>query len=409
MYHCHIYFYLTGCSCNAFEMIKETRPYDRFVHEFLESDKPEAGMAARADVIFFNLQGTDGRERLQDLLAAKKPEAELILLTEQEKIMALEEYLPSVEDIWIMPMTDTETGFRIRRWMEGCKREKDAWQTSHFLDSMINNTPNLIWFKDKDGVHEKVNDSFCATVNKTKKQVEGQRHAYIWDVEEDDPACIESEREVMSKKKTCISEETIKTGGGMRLLTTYKSPLYDLDGSVMGTVGVAIDITQERAYEREIVQKNQTLETIFTTIDCGVMRHSVDGTQILSVNRAALNILGYETQEELMDGFQMVAASVMDEDKGKLRDCIKKLGKPGDSVSVEYRVQHKNGEILHVMGNVKLLEEDGKPFYQRFLLDCTAQKLKEKKNEHRQKELIQALGIDYNLVCFFDFNTGRSP
>ena len=137
---------------------------------------------------------------------------------------------------------------------------KDAWQTSHYLEETINHIPNLVWYKDKDGVHEKVNDSFCRTVNKTKKQVEGRRHAYIWDVEQDDPACIESENEVMTKRETCISEETIQTGEGLRTLTTYKSPLYNLDGSVMGTVGVAIDVTQERAYEREILSKNQTLE-----------------------------------------------------------------------------------------------------------------------------------------------------
>ena len=58
----------------------------------------------------------------------------------------------------------------------------------------------------------------------------------------------------MTKEQTFISEETIKAGDSMRTLTTYKSPLYNLDGSVMGTVGVAIDVTQERAYEREIIQ-----------------------------------------------------------------------------------------------------------------------------------------------------------
>ena len=58
----------------------------------------------------------------------------------------------------------------------------------------------------------------------------------------------------------------------------------------MGSVEVAVDVTQERAYEREIIQKNHTLETIFTTMDCGVMSHSLDGKQILSVNRAALNM-----------------------------------------------------------------------------------------------------------------------
>ena len=85
--------------------------------------------------------------------------------------------------------------------------------------------------------------------------MQGQRHAYIWDVEQDDPACIESENEVMTKKKTCIAEEIIQTGGGKRILTTYKSPLYNIDGSVMGTVGIAVDVTQERAYEQELIKK----------------------------------------------------------------------------------------------------------------------------------------------------------
>ena len=73
-----------------------------------------------------------------------------------------------------------------------------------FLEATINSVPNLIWYKTKDGIHEKVNDSFCRTVNKTKAQVEGRGHAYIWDVEQDDPACIESERVVMTSRRTCI-------------------------------------------------------------------------------------------------------------------------------------------------------------------------------------------------------------
>ena len=146
-------------------------------------------------------------------------------------------------------MTEEETGFRFLRWQQSYKQSKDFWETSQYLEATINNVPNLIWYKDKQGIHEKVNDSFCQTVNKTKKQIEGRGHAYIWDVEQDDPACIESEREVMSRRETCVSEETIQTGTGERLLTTYKSPLYDIDGSVMGTVGVAIDVTQEHAYK----------------------------------------------------------------------------------------------------------------------------------------------------------------
>ena len=411
MYRCHILFYLAGEMCRAFEQIKALTPLEFFTHEFLESAAPEVELSSGADVIFANTGGLKAGQAagfLNALISERKKCSQLILLAEKRQIPELSDALPEAEDLWVLPETEEEFRFRLNRWQQGYKMKQDFWQTSHFLDATINNVPNLIWYKDKNGIHEKVNDRFCRTVNKTKEQVEGRGHAYIWDVEEDDPACIESENEVMRKQKTFVSEEIIKAGTGMRTLTTYKSPLYDIDGSVMGTVGVAIDVTQERAYEQEIINKNRALETIFTTIDCGVIRHTIDGTRVISINRAALRILGYESVEELMEaGFDTVADSVFSEDKPRLKESIHQLRKEGDSVSVEYRVQHKNGDMLHVMGNVKLLMEDGELFYQRFLLDCTDQKQEEKEKEMRQIELVHALTIDYSFVCFFDLGTGK--
>ena len=360
-----------------------------------------------ADVILADLRDMNVEEAVRTLTVNRGEDTELILLADGGQIPLLTGALPKVKDLWTLPMTEEEIRFRFLRWQQTYKTRKDYWQTSHFLEATINNVPNLIWYKDKDGVHEKVNDSFCRTVNKTKQQVEGQRHAYIWDVEEDDPACIESERQVMEKERTFVSEECVKTGEGTRLLTTYKSPLYDIDGSVMGTVGVAIDVTQERAYEQEIMQKNRTLETIFNNIDCGVMYHSVDGSKIISVNQAALDILGYDSMDEMAEnGFDMIASSVVEEDREELLERIRNLQEEGDIVSVEYRVRRKDGEIRYVMGSVKLMRENDELRYQRFVLDCTARKLQEEENARRQTELVQALSIDYNVVCFFDMETG---
>ena len=411
MYHCHTLFYLIGHREKVgkiFDKIKEIQTYKNFSYEFLESEVPDEAVVSKADVIFTDIDSYDGL--LPVLISKKKVSAELIVITEKDQIPLLSDNLEVIDDIWVIPMSESEIAFRVNKWHKAFKTSKDSWLSNQYLESAINSSPNLIWFKDKDGVHHKVNNSFCKTVNKSKKQVEGRKHAYIWNVEQDDPACIESEEEVMSTKKTKVSEETIQTGEGERLLTTYKSPLYDIDGSVMGTVGIAIDITKTHAYEKEIVKKNKTLETIFTTLDCGIICHSIDGSRIISINAAALKILGYESQEELMEsGFKTVAMSVIEEDKPKLKANIQKLKKENDSISVEYRVQHKNGDIIHVMGNVKLLRENGELFYQRFLLDCTDQKLHEKKvreeNEKHHTELIQALSEDYSLVCYFDLET----
>lgn len=412
MYHCRFHFYLVGPQCRAFEIIKEMSPLEHFTHKFLESEKLEESLVVMADVIFVDLQGENIKDMVQALLQGKKKEAELILFADKKQTELLSDKLWEITDIWTTPMSDEEVTFRFLRWQQKCQMSKDFWQTSQYLDATINHIPNLIWYKDKNGIHKKVNDSFCAVVNKTKKQVEGRGHAYIWDVEHDDPACVESELEVMCKKKTCISEETVKSGEGMKLLTTYKSPLYDIDGTVMGTVGVAIDVTQERAYEQEIMKKNLALETLFATADCGFLVHTMDGSHIIRINRAALKILGYESLEELMStGFDMIAQSVIDADKARLRESLSALKKEGDSTLIEYSVKHKDGQIRHVMGNVSLQMENGELCYQRFLLDCTKQKLQERKekleNEKRHMELLQALSIDYNLVCYFNDDTGE--
>ena len=409
MYRCHMEFYLVNCPPDVLETVQQLPPLDGFNHSFLDSNEPREALLSRADVVL--AVPVAGADSVRALAEGMKEDARLILLTDREQAAELGESLSLADELWILPMAGAELKFRFARWQEKQKLRLDLWQTSQYLEATINSTPSLVWYKDKDGIHEKVNDAFCATVNKTKEQVQGRGHAYIWDVEEDDPACIESERIVMEARETRMSEEAVQTGEGKRLLTTYKSPLYDYDGSVMGTVGVAIDVTQERAYEQEIVNKNRELENLFTTMDCGVMCHSLDGSRMISVNRAALQILGYESQEALLaDGFDMVASSVLPEDRARLEECIKTLSRVGDNVNIEYRVRHTNGDILHVMGNIKLIEEDGELFYQRFLLDYTTQKLREEERrlaeERRQAGLVQALTIDYNLVCVFDLDSG---
>lgn len=90
-------------------------------------------------------------------------------------------------------MPAEELVWRFDHWQQHRKAQADAQETAQFLEVTINSIPCLVWYKTADGIHEKVNDSFCETVGKEKDDVQGRGHAYIWDVETDDPACIESE------------------------------------------------------------------------------------------------------------------------------------------------------------------------------------------------------------------------
>lgn len=263
MYHCLVNFYFIGCGKDLIQTIRKITPPEQFTFHFEEDSTLFEIPAHKADVIFADMQaiGTGG---LDHLLSYKKKETELILLADKEQTAVLTaNELPDVSDLWPLPLTKGEISFRFSKWFQNYRMGKDYWLCQNYLDSTINSVPHLIWYKDKDGVHKKVNASFCKAVNKTMDQVEGRGHYYIWDIEPDEYAkgefiCMESEFEVMDKKETCIFDESVKIRDEMRQLETYKSPLFDLDGSVMGTVGVAVDVTQERLYEQMIIKNANT-------------------------------------------------------------------------------------------------------------------------------------------------------
>ena len=219
MYRCHMQFYLVNCPPKVLETIADLPALEGFDHAFTSSREPKRELLARADVVL--AVPTGGEEAVRALTEGGKPSAQLILLADKEQTAALGGGLALAGELWTLPLTDAELRFHFRRWQEKQKTRWDLWQTNQYLEATINSTPSLVWYKNKNGIHEKVNDAFCATVNKTKEQVQGRGHAYIWDVEQDDPACIESERIVMESGKTCMSEETVQTGEGkQRLLTT---------------------------------------------------------------------------------------------------------------------------------------------------------------------------------------------
>lgn len=265
MYHCQINFYFITEQNELFDILKQMPQFLHFSHEYQKSVRAEAELTGRADVILADVRQTDAAETLAFLLSHKRKNAELIVLADQEQtaLLTTKDDAEEITDIWVTPLTEAEFWFRLTRWQKTYKMSRDFWQTQSYLDTTINSVPHLIWYKDKEGAHTKVNTAFCKAVNKTMEQIEGRGHYYIWDITPDEYEkgefiCMESEYEVMEKRETCIFDETVKIGESLRELKTYKSPLFDLDGSVMGTVGVAIDVTQERLYQQMMIKNANT-------------------------------------------------------------------------------------------------------------------------------------------------------
>ena len=255
MYHCNFVINIITKNEKMQEEIQAVSAPERFQLEYIMDAAPQNDSVKKADLIIWDteLAPEEIQSTLSFIRANKKTKAEIILsITSFVANNFTKDMYKGIEQVWIKPYSTERLQYMFEQYMKQQKAQKDSWLTSHYLDALIDGIPDMVWFKDKIGMHMKVNQAFCDTESKTKEQVQGRGHYYIWNIEPEEYSkgeyiCMESEAQVMNEKKTCVFEEKVKVKDEMRTLCTYKTPLFDLDGSVMGTVGLAHDITKEKA------------------------------------------------------------------------------------------------------------------------------------------------------------------
>ena len=175
----------------------------------------------------------------------------------------------NIADIWIHPFSPELICFRYQKLIQKILLERKFNLNQTYLDTLINSVPDLIWFKRLDGIHVKVNDSFCSTVQKERQDVEGYDHYHIWSIPKDiyensDYVCLDTDSIVIQAKELGVFDETVAEPQGMRQLKTYKSPIFDVCGELIGTVGVAQDVT-------ELKNTDAKLDIILRTMPFAVM------------------------------------------------------------------------------------------------------------------------------------------
>lgn len=249
-------------------LLRETEPLDGFTHDIICANSFSPWLLADADVAIFNT-GSEITPRLAR--SRMKPGAKLVFVFDDQS------HNPGVEgvdDFWrfggerLSEKEQILMRIRLRRLFESHRAGVMAKTSGEWLNALINSMPDMVWFKDIYGVHHKVNDAFCSFVGKPRDRVEGQKHAQIWDVPETDNDCQRSEQTAIAMGETYITDEVVKSGGDRHLLRTHKTPIYNGDGSVFGTVGFARDMTNMLNLDMEFRHFIEAMP--FPVILCGM-------------------------------------------------------------------------------------------------------------------------------------------
>lgn len=192
-----------------------------------------------------------------------------VIVLPEENMQDYEAVIAGADAVWTDTSCEALARANFLHLQKDMKLRFDMRRTETCLTTAIDSIPDLVWFKDEKGRHLIVNNGFCDAVDKTKDMIYKRGHYYIWDMPEEeyekgDYVCLESEEIVMRARQTVRFDEKVKTKKGMRMFSTYKSPLIDQDGTIFGTCGIAHDVTDLRNINIEIssVLKNMPFSVI---------------------------------------------------------------------------------------------------------------------------------------------------
>lgn len=190
-----------------------------------------------------------------------------------------------------------------RKAAEDLIRRKES-----YLRALIDNFPFLVWLKDKDSRFLTVNQAYAHSFGfETPEQISGKT-----DFDLSPPDLAKHYREVDShiiqSGQKIVLEEQHEGPDGRHWLETYKAPVFNESGEVLGTVGFSRDITERKVAEAEL----RMSASIFNS-DVGMVVTDNEST-ILKVNEAFTNITGYTPDEAIGQQMSLLSSGVQQPD-----------------------------------------------------------------------------------------------
>ena len=165
-----------------------------------------------------------------------------------------------------------------------------------YLTAILENQPGLVWLKDKESRFLAINQTFARSCGMERpEEVLGKTDLDIWPRELAEKYRID-DKAVLTTGTPIAVEEAINDKGEMKWFETFKTPVLNEDGQILGTSGYARDITERKNSEKALHESELRLRTILQTVNEGFWLIDND-TVTMDLNPRMCAILGRNREE----------------------------------------------------------------------------------------------------------------
>lgn len=145
---------------------------------------------------------------------------------------------------------------------ERVKVEQELRERESLLRTLLNSIPDLIFYKDVDGLYLGCNEAFAEFAGLAEADLVGKTD---FDMFPQDVAAFFREQDVamMEQGQSRSNEEWVTYPDGRHvLLDTLKTPFYDENGNLLGLIGISRDMTLSRQAQERISRQAQQLQSV---------------------------------------------------------------------------------------------------------------------------------------------------
>ncbi len=136
--------------------------------------------------------------------------------------------------------------------------ETELVRQQKLIDAIVDHAPIGIWVNDPQ--------QNLILTNRYMKQQAGLGTSRASLTPAEILVCKNSDKQALDTEKPfqCLEEMTFKDSR-RHILQTIKTKLYNEDGSIMGVLGLGVDITEAKQAEKEILTRKAQFESLFTS------------------------------------------------------------------------------------------------------------------------------------------------
>jgi PAS domain S-box-containing protein len=206
------------------------------------------------------------------------------------------------------------------------KVELENWETQNFLNSIIENIPNMLFVKDAKNLQFlRFNNAGEELLGYSRKSLIGKSDYDFFPPEEAD-FFIAKDREVLANSKVLdIPEEVIQTKNkGERILHTKKIPIFDDSGHPQYLLGISEDITERRQAELALQDSEYRFQKIALSSPAGiyVLVRCLDGSTYLEYASSAFEDICEVSVKQLLENFNNYRALIHPDDLGGYQQAV---------------------------------------------------------------------------------------